>query len=124
LAGARTIFEICLGCLSNASGQVIAGGTCLTRELPKSYATPFVTIPETVIKGMRKRQPGVPYLTMAAVRAPVLVMEKTGAQLRAESITRDNIASLQARLDAEANEGKRRWLEILLTEQLALLSPD
>jgi hypothetical protein len=60
---------------------------------------------------------------MAAVRATVLVMEKTGAQLRAESITRDNIASLQARLDAEANEGKRRWLEILLTEQLALLSP-
>jgi hypothetical protein len=51
-------------------------------------------------------------------------MENTCTQPRAESITRDNIASLQARLDAETNDGKRKWLEILLTEQRALITPD
>jgi hypothetical protein len=64
------------------------------------------------------------YLTMATVRPTVPAMEKTGTQLRAESITRGNIASLQARLDAETNEGKRGWLKSLLAEQRALIIPD
>ena len=51
-------------------------------------------------------------------------MEKNVTQLRAESITRDNIANLQARIDAETNEAKRKWLGILLTEQRALITPD
>jgi hypothetical protein len=64
------------------------------------------------------------YLTMAAVRLTVSAMEKTVTQLKAETITRDNIASLQARLDAETNVGKRGWLKSLLTEQRALIIPD
>ena len=63
-------------------------------------------------------------MTMAAARPMFLAMENTGTQPRVESITRDNIASLQARLDAETNDGKRKWLEILLTEQRALITPD
>jgi hypothetical protein len=64
------------------------------------------------------------HLTIAVATPTVLAMEKTDVQLRAESITRDNIASLQARLDAEPNEGKRKWLGILLAEQRALITPD
>jgi hypothetical protein len=51
-------------------------------------------------------------------------MEKTRVQLQAELITRSNIANLQTRLDAETNEGRRKFLETLLTEQCALITPD
>jgi len=61
---------------------------------------------------------------MAAVRPTVPGMDKTGVPPKAESITRDNIARLRTRLDAETNHGQRRWLEILLTEHLALITPD
>jgi hypothetical protein len=65
-----------------------------------------------------------PYLTISDVRPTVIVMEKTSAQLKAELITRGNIANLQTQFDAETNEGKRKWLGILLTEQRALITPD
>ena len=61
---------------------------------------------------------------MAAVRPTVFGMDKTGAPPKAESITRGNIARLRTRLDAETNRYERIWLEILLTEHLALIAPD
>jgi len=51
-------------------------------------------------------------------------MDKTGVPPKAESITRSNIARLRTRLDAETNRYERIWLEILLTEHLALIAPD
>lgn len=50
--------------------------------------------------------------------------EKTAAQTRADWITHGNIARVQAQLDRESHEGKRKILEALLVEQRKLIAPD
>ena len=50
--------------------------------------------------------------------------DKTSAQVEADWVTHGNIARIKAQLDREPNEGKRRGLEELLTEQRKLIVPD
>lgn len=49
--------------------------------------------------------------------------DKTAAQLQAEWVTHGNIARVQAQLDREPNQGKRKALEELLAEQRKLVAP-
>lgn len=50
--------------------------------------------------------------------------DKTSAQVEADWVTHGNIARINAQLDREPNEGKRRGLEELLAEQRKLIVSD
>jgi hypothetical protein len=49
---------------------------------------------------------------------------KTVAQVEAEWVANGNIARLEYALAAETDPGRRTWLEVLLTEQRALVPPE